>query len=176
MVVRARGKGVKRGARAAAGHSIASLVDPMLVLTNDTFTYSVPDAVASRCDTLRDALEMVGDAEAIPLPNVSSTNMARVVKYYSKLAEMEQAGMTRASQEAWKSNYFAAMARPELYLLMETSQYLGAEDLLDAACTHVANLIRGCSSERIREILMVPADMTAEETAAVEEELAWALK
>lgn len=149
----------------------------MLVFTNDTFTFTVPDAVARKCGTLCHALECQAGCPpaGVPLPNVASCDMVRVVQFFTRLDSLRQAEAAADTVEAWKTVFFDGMARSELYPLMEAANYLDASELFDAACTHVANLLRGCGPEEIRRILMLPEDADANERRAVAEEFAWAI-
>lgn len=146
----------------------------MLVVTNDTFTFMVPDSVAQRCGTLR----RVGDDAAgdpVPLANVSSTSMARVVQYYTKLAEFERLD-SASSASTWSARFFETMPRLELYRVMEAANYLDAGAMLDDACSFVAGLIRGRTPDEIRDIFLLPRDMTSDEARRKAAEFEWALK
>lgn len=164
----------------------------MLVLTNDTFTFTVPDSVAAKCGTLRTAAEAAtGDGDAagderagtgpVPLPNVSSAALARVVQFYARLETFERAAEREdwEAQEgvmAWKAGFFEGMDRRVLYDVMEAANYLDATGLLDDAAAYVANLIKGKTPDQIRDMFLLPRDMTAEDARAAAEEYAWALK
>lgn len=145
----------------------------MLVLTNDGFRFVVPDSVAQRCGTLRLAPP---SADPVPLPNVCTVTMTRIVRYYTELDEVELADENAAALTAWKIRHFEGLERRDLYELMEAANFLDAAVLLEDACTYVADLIRGCSPRKIREILLLPMDTTSEESRRLAEEFAWALK
>lgn len=153
----------------------------MLVRTSDTFTYTVPDGVAGRCGTLIEAaLASCGASTAepvvVPVPNVSSTTMALVVQYYTKLEELERADATAHARAVWKDAFFQTTPRADLFLAMEAANYLDAASLLDDAAAHVAALISGKTPDEIREALLLPRDTTADEARATAKELAWALQ
>ena len=150
------------------------LVASMLVLTNDRFTFTVPDSVVAQCSALRDAPP--SDEGPVPLPNVTASNIARIVEYHVRVSELNQKDASPRTVHEWKSGFFASMARPELYAVMEAANYLGAVDMLEDSCQYVSGLIRGMSSEQIRELFMMPVDWTAEEARAARAEFAWALK
>ena len=150
----------------------------MLVLTNDPVTFTVPDFVVRRCGTLRHAAD-TGDAsheEIVPAPNVSSGDMARIVSYYSRMDDLTRIGAPPTTLATYKIRFFEAVPRPELFQVMEAANYLDAGTMLDDACAYVADLIRGCPPDRIREIFMLPRDMTTEETRVLAERFEWALK
>lgn len=147
----------------------------MLVLTNDTFTFTLPDSVAARCTTLRQAPGR-GGSEVVPLPNVSSHSLVRIVQFYTKAAELGRQEAHADTVQEWKTTFFSEMPRHELYELMEATNYLGATEMMDDACAYIRKLIKGRTPEEIREIFLMPVDRTAEETQLVAAELQWALK
>lgn len=155
----------------------------MLVLTRDKFKFVVPDGVAQRCGTLRAARrtadEACGDPDAddvVPVPNVYSNTLARIVQYYARVDDLARADASIDALVAWKASFFATMPRAELYMLMEAANYLDAPALLDDAAAFVADLIRGRTPDQIRELFGAPRDMTDDETRARAAELAWAIK
>lgn len=148
----------------------------MLVLTSDTFRFMTPEAVVRRCGTLRRARELADSDAPVPLPNVSTAAMTRLVRFYTHLGELELGEEGAAAITAWKLGFFEGLGRPDLYELMEAANFLDADALLDDACAYVADLIRGCSPNKIREILLLPQDLTSEESRKLAAEFAWALK
>lgn len=155
----------------------------MLVLTNDTFIFTVPDGVARKCKTLLLAMETATEPTSeppanapTPLPNVTSNHMVRIVQFYSQLDALKQANASAEAVGQWTRAFFDATHRTDLYMFMESANYLGADEMLDAAAAYVARLITGKTPDQIREILMVPRDTTSEESRQAAEEFAWALK
>lgn len=145
----------------------------MLVLTSDGFRLSVPKAVARRCGTLR--LAPPSD-DPVPVPNVSTAAMTLIARYYTELDALDMSDESAAATMAWKIRFFEGLERRGLFDLMEAANFLDAAALLDDACTYVADLIRGCSPRKIREILLLPQDTTSDESRALAKEFAWALK
>lgn len=150
----------------------------MLVLTNDTFVFTVPDAVVQECKTLRDAPSdnPPADAPPVPLPNVSSGTMARVVQYHLRAADLRRAGASQSALSEWAVSFFQEMTRPDLYAAMEAANYLGADGMLDEASAYVCGLIRGLAPNQIRDMFMIAPDWTDEESRRAAQELEWALK
>lgn len=152
----------------------------MLLLTEDKVKFAVPDGVVQKCGTLRaacDVDEAAGATElVVPVPNVFSKNLARLVQYYVRMADMERADASVDARVAWKTGFFDSQSRMDVYMLMEAANYLDASALLDDAAAYVATLIKGRTPEEIREIFVLPRDMTAEEARDRAAELAWAIK
>lgn len=132
----------------------------MLCLTSDGATFLVPDHVANQCTTLSLA-SAAGDGP-VPVPNASAADLARVVEFYVGTATSEE-------------TFFDDMSRRALFALMEAANFLGAAELLEDACGHVADLVRGRTPEQIRELFMLPLDETTEESRQAAAEYAWAL-
>ena len=153
----------------------------MLVLTSDACTFTVPGRVVDACGTLKTAADAQatatsGDADdAVPIPNVSSACMTRIVEYYTKLADLQCLGAPPTSIVSFKTRFFQGLSRPDLYATMEALNFLDATTMMNDSCLFVAELIRGCSPSELREIFMLPHDMTSDEAREMADQLAWAL-
>jgi len=147
----------------------------MIVVTRDAATFVLPARVVSRCGTLRRAAEAgcVIDEEPVPLPNVTSFVLARVVEFYSKI---DEAAMDEVPSRMVKTRFFESMPmRPDLFVVMNAANYLDATELLDDAAVFVADALRGQTPETIRDKLGLRADVTADDAARISKELDWAL-
>ena len=146
----------------------------MLVLTRDSAVFTVPDAVASRCGTLRTAMDECGGVEHVPAPNVTAGDMASIVEFYTHVGDLSLSSAPPATAAAYKTAFFARMPPPDLFALMNAANYLDARELLEDASAYVAELIRGKSPEAIRDILHLRADLTAAESAHIGNDFKWA--
>lgn len=148
----------------------------MLVLTRDSAVFTVPDGVASRCGTLRTAMDECGDGgvEHVPVPNVLARDMASIVEFYTHLGGLSLSNATPGTAASYKTAFFARMPPPDLFALMNAANYLDARELLEDASAYVADLIRGKSPEAIRDILHLRADVTAAESAHIGTDFKWA--
>lgn len=149
----------------------------MLVLTSDACTFTVPDQVVEACGTLKTACDArIASEDVVPVPNVSSACMTRIVEYYTKLADLHCLGAPATSIVSYKTRFFQRLSRPELYATMEALNFLDGTTMMNDSCMYVAELIRGCSPNDLREIFMLPSDMTSDEAREMADHLAWALK
>jgi hypothetical protein len=148
----------------------------MLVLTSDAARFTLPARMVSRCGTLRHVLESGCDTledAPVPLPNVHSSALARVMQFYAKV---DEAALDEVPLRLVKTRFFETMPlRPDLYVLMNAANYLDATELLDDAASFVADLLRAQTPEAIREVLGLRADVTASNAACISKELDWAL-
>ena len=148
----------------------------MLVLTSDAARFTLPARMVSRCGTLRRVSEAgcddAGDAP-VPLSNVHSSALARVMQFYAKV---DEATLDEVPLPVVKTRFFQTMPlRPDLYVLMNAANYLDATELLDGAAAFVADLLCGQTPEAIRDTLGLRADVTADDAARISKELDWAL-
>ena len=79
--------------------------------------------------------------ETIPLAEIDGHILALVAKFLN--SKRDSVGDDR---------FFAALNHTELFGLVQASNYIGAEELIDQSCEAVGNLIRGKSPGGIREL------------------------
>lgn len=149
----------------------------MLVHTGDGFTFTVPDAVADRCGTLVGARDADPDPHSIvPVPNVTASTIARIVKFYNGLGELDQRHAGASATQHFVTGFCESMPRRELFDVMEAANYLEATVLMTHTCSYVADMLRNKSPEQIRDFFMLPVDMTDAEARDAARQLAWAFK
>lgn len=147
----------------------------MLVRTEDGAVFTLPDAVANECETLQHEWPS-SPGEAVPLPNVSAACLVHITKFYAERDRQRVASASVAAVAAWRELFFQLLPLDSLYRTMEAANFLGADEMLEAACDFVARLVRGKSPDEIRELFLLPRDMTDEERRLTREQWAWALK
>ena len=130
----------------------------------------------------------------VPLPNVSSKILSKIIAYCKFHSEYEDA--KRAAEAAAPSSASAAAAAPALteddkkdydaefvkvdqstlFELILAANYLNIKPLLDLTCLTVANMIKGKTPEEIRKTFNIPNDFTPEEEEEVRRENQWAFE
>lgn len=121
------------------------------LLSSDGQTFDVDKSVACESITIMHMIEDMGDTGApIPLPNVSSEYLARVIEYcyYHKKAAEES--KPDDDVKAWDTE-FMKIDTVTIFELILASNYLNIKSLQDLACKTVADMIKGKTPAEIRE-------------------------
>ncbi|CAN1226656.1 SKP1-like protein 1B [Linum perenne] len=144
--------------------------------------------------TIKHMIEDDCAGEAIPLPNVHSKILAKVIEYCKKHVETpkqvieyckkhvetpkpDAVSTSNAddSLKQWDTD-FAKVDQATLFDLILAANYLNIKDLLDLTCQTVADMIKGKSPEEIRKIFNIKNDFTPEEEEEVRRENQWAFE
>lgn len=106
---------------------------------------------------------------SIPIPNVTSNILAKVIEYCKKHVEAKN------DEEGLKSfdAEFMKVDKDTLYDLLLASNYLEIKSLLDLGCQTVADKIMGKTPEEIRKEFGIKNDFTPEEEEEIRKENAW---
>ncbi|KAL2015158.1 hypothetical protein VTK56DRAFT_6190 [Thermocarpiscus australiensis] len=81
-----------------------------------------------------------------------------------------------AKLTAWDKAMFDAVDSQMLYEILITANYLDIKPLVEMGCQVVADMIRGKTTQEIREILGLEDDLTPEQREAVRKEYPWAFE
>lgn len=141
------------------------------IVTADGKMFDISDAVSKQINLLRNVAEDILD-EIIPLPNVNSTTLDKIVEFCTFKTGDHGAGDT----EYFTTNFFDNMPVDTLFDIIAASNFLDAPDVLDAACSAAANLLGGKNPEEIRNILKIDSQFTPEEEAEIMKENSWAFE
>ena len=144
-------------------------------------TYEVEENVACKSQLIKNMVEDAGTAEEIPLPNVKSEILEKVIEYArhykdSNPQEIEKplkSAMLQDVVPAWDAN-FVELEQEVLFELILAANYLDIKSLLDLTCAKVASMLKGKTAEEIRRQFNIENDFTPEEEAQVREENKWA--
>ncbi|KAG0472678.1 hypothetical protein HPP92_014116 [Vanilla planifolia] len=142
----------------------------------EEFVVEAPVAMLSK--TIRHMIEDGCAESGIPLPNVTSKILAKVVEYCKKHVESSSAGEAKTVEEelkAWDSD-FVKVDQATLFDLILAANYLDIKGLLDLTCQTVADMIKGKTPEEIRKTFNIKNDFTPEEEEEVRRENQWAFE
>ena len=121
--------------------------------SSDNQTFTVDDEVAKCSVTIKTMLEDLGieedEDEVIPLPNVNSSILQRVIQWASYHKDDPPAVEDDENKEkrtddisSWDAD-FLKVDQGTLFELILAANYLDIKGLLDVTCKTVANMIKG---------------------------------
>uniref|UniRef100_A0A0E0EL08 SKP1-like protein n=1 Tax=Oryza meridionalis TaxID=40149 RepID=A0A0E0EL08_9ORYZ len=148
----------------------------ILLISSDGERFELSESAASQSKTLSHIIEDDCTDNGVPLPNVTTVVLAKVVEYFKKHAAVTPKPATEAvaagnakREEELKSfdAEFIGVDRTMLFELILAANFLNAQDLLDLTCQHAADLIKDMSVEEVREVFNITNDFTPEEEAEV---------
>lgn len=153
--------------------------------SSDGEVFDVDVEVAKASVTIKTMLDDLGsdgdDDEEVPLPNVNSSILKRVIQWatYHKddapaPADDEEGKERRTDDISQWDQDFLKVDQGTLFELIQAANYLDIKGLLDVTCKTVANMIKGKTPEEIRKTFNIKNDFTPEEEQAIREENRWA--
>ncbi|KAI0520364.1 hypothetical protein KFK09_007836 [Dendrobium nobile] len=150
--------------------------------SSDGEEFVVDEAVAKESQTILHMIEDGCADSGIPLPNVNSRILAKVIEYCKKhvdyVAKSSSTGVVvdKSAEEELKSwdSEFVKVDQATLYDLILAANYLNIKGLLDLTCQTVADMIKGKTPEEIRKTFNIKNDFTPEEEEEVRRENQWA--
>ncbi|KAM3279271.1 hypothetical protein ACQJBY_046535 [Aegilops geniculata] len=161
--------------------------------SSDGEEFQVEEAVAMELQTIRHMIEDDCADNGIPLPNVDSKILSKVIEYCKKHVQASpKPADSGAAADASSSTSTAAAAPAEdlksfdaefikvnqatLFDLILAANYLNIKGLLDLTCQTVADMIKGKTPEEIRKTFNIKNDFTPEEEAEIRRENQWAFE
>nr|ACU13236.1 unknown [Glycine max] len=145
--------------------------------SSDGEAFEVEEAVAVESQTIKHMVEDNCADSGIPLPNVTSKILAKVIEYCKKHVEANCADEKPSEDElkAWDAD-FVKVDQATLFDLILAANYLNIKSLLDLTCQTVADMIKGKTPEEIRKTFNIKNDFTPEEEEEVRRENQWAFE
>uniref|UniRef100_A0A5B6YQS3 SKP1-like protein n=1 Tax=Davidia involucrata TaxID=16924 RepID=A0A5B6YQS3_DAVIN len=145
--------------------------------SSDGESFEVDEAVALESQTIKHMVEDDCVDSVIPLPNVTSKILAKVIEYCKKHVDTPKADDRSAEEDlkTWDAD-FVKVDQPTLFDLILAANYLNIESLLDLTCQTVADMIKGKTPEEIRKTFNIRNDFTPEEEEEVRRENQWAFE
>ncbi|WCJ35064.1 SKP1-like protein 1 [Euphorbia peplus] len=148
--------------------------------SSDGETFEVEEAVAVESQTIKHMIEDDCADNGIPLPNVTSKILSKVIEYCKKHVDTPKSEDRPASSgedelKTWDAE-FVKVDQATLFDLILAANYLNIKSLLDLTCQTVADMIKGKTPEEIRKTFNIKNDFTAEEEEEVRRENQWAFE
>uniref|UniRef100_A0A3Q7EUH6 SKP1-like protein n=1 Tax=Solanum lycopersicum TaxID=4081 RepID=A0A3Q7EUH6_SOLLC len=146
--------------------------------SSDGEVFEVDEAVALESQTIKHLIEDDCAGSNIPLPNVTSKILAKVIEYSKRHVEASSKTEDKAAEDELKvfDAEFVKVDQGTLFDLILAANYLNIKSLLDLTCQTVADMIKGKTPEEIRKTFNIKNDFTPEEEEEVRRENAWAFE
>ncbi|KAI3851191.1 hypothetical protein MKX03_012249 [Papaver bracteatum] len=141
--------------------------------SSDGETFDVVESVALQSQTIKHMIEDDCADNGIPLPNVTSKILAKVIEYCKK--HDGDADEKDKDLKEWDAE-FVKIDQATLFDLILAANYLNIKELLDLTCQTVADMIKGKTPEEIRKTFNIKNDFTPEEEEEVKRENQWAFE
>ncbi|KAM3196728.1 hypothetical protein ACQJBY_072436 [Aegilops geniculata] len=156
--------------------------------SSDGEEFEVEEAVAMESQTIRHMIEDDCADNGIPLPNVTSKILSKVIEYCNKHVQAKPADAAPAGAAApdaaappaedlknWDAE-FVKVDQATLFDLILAANFLNIKGLLDLTCQTVADMIKGKTPEEIRKTFNIKNDFTPEEEEEIRRENQWAFE
>ncbi|XP_060193427.1 SKP1-like protein 1B [Lycium barbarum] len=138
--------------------------------TSDGEEFKLDEAIAVKSQAIKNMVEDDCVSNAIPLPNVDSKKMTKVIEYWKKHSEE---GVSKDQLNDFDKG-FLEVHHSVPYDLLLAANYLNDKELMDVICQEVADRIKGKTPEEIRKEFDIKNDFTPEEEEKIRQENAWA--
>ncbi|EMS35771.1 SKP1-like protein 1B [Triticum urartu] len=153
--------------------------------SSDGEEFQVEEAVAMESQTIRHMIEDDCADNGIPLPNVDSKILSKVIEYCKKHVQADSTDASSSTSTAAAAPAedlkifdaeFVKVDQATLFDLILAANYLNIKGLLDLTCQTVADMIKGKTPEEIRKTFNIKNDFTPEEEAEIRRENQWAFE
>ncbi|CAM0950833.1 unnamed protein product [Alopecurus aequalis] len=163
-------------------NQVAAEKTKMIVLvSSDGERFEITHEAAAMSQTINHMIEDDCIDNGVPLPNVKSSILAKVIEYCNKHAATAgtSSDNTTAFGEQDLKSFDADFIKVDTAILFEiilAANFLNIKGLLDLSCQTVAEMIKGYTVEQVRAFFNIKNDFTPEEEAAVRAENQWAFE
>ncbi|XP_073034183.1 SKP1-like protein 1A isoform X2 [Primulina eburnea] len=145
----------------------------IMLKSSDGDTFEVEELVAMESLTIRNIIEDDCADAVIPLPNVTSKILTKVIEYCKRHVQAESEA---DAADGKFDTEFVDVDQDTLFDLILAANYLNIRNLLDLTCQTVADTIKGKSVEEVRKLFNIINDYTPAEEEEVRKENAWAFE
>ncbi|GMP44651.1 hypothetical protein CsSME_00013490 [Camellia sinensis var. sinensis] len=138
----------------------------IILKSSDGETFEVDEVVALESQTIKHMIEDDCADNGIPLPNVTSKILSKVIEYCKKHVETPKSEDRATGVEDELKTFdieFVKVDQGTLFDLILAANYLNIKSLLDLTCQTVADMIKGKTPEEIRKTFNIQNDFTPEE-------------
>ncbi|KAK9937396.1 hypothetical protein M0R45_014190 [Rubus argutus] len=158
--------------------------------TSDGQVFELEEHLAMECDTIKTFFDNFSRDTVMPLPNVKSWEMVKLIEFCTKVRELETqfgvkymdiASSTEEQEkkeagrflEAFRAEFNKDLSHENLVYFLCAVNYLNIEVLMMILCQCMADGIKNKSVEYCRDLFGVQNDYTHEEEAKYRDKYAW---
>lgn len=145
--------------------------------TADGVVYAVEPFIAKEMQTVQNFIDDDAATTAIPLPNVYSRELGRIIEYCRHHCLFRAAGAAANKDgKGFDAEFVKELGLEELRELTLAANYLNVKNLLDFLTQTIASLIENKSVEFVRKFFGIVNDYTPEEEAKLRQDYGWAFE
>ncbi|XP_037456060.1 SKP1-like protein 1 [Triticum dicoccoides] len=164
----------------------------LMLKSSDGEEFEVEEVVAMESQTIRHMIEDDCADKAIPIHNINSEILSKVIEYCNKHVPAKPGNVASGSPGAATSNTmppaalgkdlklwdaeFIKVNHATLFDLIQAASYLKIKGLLDLTCQTVVDMIRGKTPEEIRNFFNIKNDYLPEEEEKIRRGNQWAFQ
>ncbi|KAI8024359.1 SKP1-like protein 4 [Camellia lanceoleosa] len=145
----------------------------IVLKSSDGETFEVEESVALESQTIKHMIEDDCADTSIPLPNVTSKILAKVIEYCKKHVDTPKSDDKTAEDEL--KNFDAEFVKVDQGTLFDLILMFWCP-IFCAKSSQVADMIKGKTPEEIRKTFNIKNDFSPEEEEEVRRENAWAFE
>ncbi|MCH82173.1 SKP1-like protein 1B-like [Trifolium medium] len=148
--------------------------------SSDGESFEVDEAVALELQTIKHMIVENCADEGIPLPNVTSKILTKVIEYCKKHVEVarseeEKSCSNENDLKAWDAD-FVKVDNDTLCKLLAAAYDLNIKSLLDLTHHTISDIMNGKTPDEIRKLFNIKNDFTPEEEEEIRLENQWAFE
>lgn len=137
-----------------------ALTEKLDLKSSDGEMFNVDIAVAQESQIIKDMIEDGCAGDVIPLTNVKSNILSKVIEYCKKHVEMDNESMAISNElKAWDAK-FVDVDQTTLFDLILAANYLNIKSLLNLTTQTVADMMKGRTVEEINKIFNIKDECT----------------
>lgn len=153
------------------------------LVSSDGEKFQISEKAARRSVLVKGIIDDYPDDPEVPLHNVKSNILTKIIAYLENYAETEPKEIERPLPsnnfnecvDAWDYQ-FIDLELEIIFELILAANYMDIKPLMELASSKIASIIKGKSPEEIRKTFNIQNDFTPEEENQIREENQWCLE
>ena len=141
----------------------------LTIISSDNVSFSAPAGITAFSPLIADLVEDIGHEAPIMLPNVHSSQLAKIIDYCAFHMHTDK---TAEELEHWDKTSFD-MSLQELSAFVHAVNYMHIDALLKLVCSLIANQINEKSYDELRAVYGITEQFTPEQEEEIRLEREW---